>query len=234
MKKFLSFVKKIYNSPRGKAICFFAFYFFFFLFLMIFARLGERNIYSSHDYEEGIPIYYDQKQFNIKNYSYKYRVVLDGISSLYEGKRNEKRDVFQYLDNSYYMENDIIYCRDNIGWNKCDNVVLFEDFFKASSIPKILSLATYSSKTEYDSGKVTYYLFISGNTINKDIYGINSDYEEKEVNSIAVQVNEKGVIDRIHYILDSYCKANSLCTDSLEINYSFDDIGKIDYIERPV
>ena len=233
MKKYLSLAKDIYHSPRGKAIYFFAFYFFFFLFLMIFFRVGDKSTYSSSDYEEGSSIYYNQNQLISENYSYKYRVVLDGVSSSYEGKRNKNRDVFQYLDKSYFVEDDIFYCRSDIGWNKCENVVLFEDFFKASSISKILSLATYSSKTEYESGKVTYYYLLSSNTINQKIYGIDSDYIEGE-NSIAVQVNEKGAIDGIHYILDSYCKVNSLCTDSLEINYSFDDIGKIDYIERPV
>ena len=107
MKKYLSLAKDIYHSPRGKAIYFFAFYFFFFLFLMIFLRIGDKSIYSSSDYEEGSSIYYDQNQLISENYSYKYRVVLDGVSSLYEGKRNKSRDVFQYLNKSYYVENDI-------------------------------------------------------------------------------------------------------------------------------
>ena len=152
---------------------------------------------------------------------------------MYEGKRNKNRDVFQYLDQYYYIEDENLYCRGDIGWSKCNSIILFDDFFKASTISKILSLATYSSKVEYDSGKVTYYYLLSSNTINQQLHGVDSDYME-EGNSIIVQVNEEGKIDSIHYLLDSYCRINSLCNNSLEINYSFDDIGKIDYIERPV
>jgi len=238
MKKFKQYIKEIKKNikelkktPRGNAILFFAFYFFFFLILMLLVRVNGTNTTTSSDYEKGRAYNFSTSDLMDNNYEYTYTVTLDNTKYTYTGTKNNINSLFSYNGFNYYSSGDNYFINNTI-WTKCDNPILFSEFIMTDNISKIFNNMSYKSTTTYEDGTFSYEFLISTNTLNELLKGIISDYDEVP-NEIIVGTNSEKSVNSIKYILDSYCKLNNLCTNSLELEVSYSRYGKIESIDNP-
>ena len=232
MKKKFEFLGDMSKNPRGKAILFFGGYLI--LFLVIFLIIGTSNSSSSKatDYEEGIPYRFYTSLLEKKNYHYTYKVVLDDNVSIIDGDKYEDREMFTYQDKKYYKEEDDFYVYSD-KWVKTEIPYKFSNFLDVEKAIGLVSLATYDSTTNYQSGKTNYNFLISSNTINKVFDNIDSDFME-EPNTLIVSTDENKQVNKVSFTLDSYCVMNKVCNKSLRIDLDFSRFGEVKEITNPV
>lgn len=225
-------LKEVQNNPKGKAILFFIFYAFFFLIIICILFFGKRDYTKASDYERGNATIYSSKSLLENNYSFIYSIILDDKVYYYEGKKKDNYESFQYLDKNYYRNGNDFYVEDGT-WVKTENPYLYSEFLDTQNINNLISLASYLSKTNYDSGKMTYNYLLSTNTINKAFYDVDSDFLE-EPNQVVISTDEEKHINQVLFFLDSYCSLNKTCIKNLKIDIQFDQIGKIEKIDNPI
>lgn len=225
-------LKEVQNNPKGKAILFFIFYAFFFLIIICILFFGKRDYTKASDYERGNATIYSSKSLLENNYSFIYSIILDDKVYYYKGKKKDNYESFQYLDKNYYRNGNDFYVEDGT-WVKTENPYLYSEFLDTQNINNLISLASYLSKTNYDSGKMTYNYLLSTNTINKAFYDVDSDFLE-EPNQVVISTDEEKHINQVLFFLDSYCSLNKTCIKNLKIDIQFDQIGKIEKIDNPI
>ena len=225
-------IKEIQENPKGKAIWFFIFYAFFFLIIVCILFFGKKDYTIAEDYERGIATDYSSKLLLGDNYSFTYTITLDDKIYQYQGKKMKNVESFQYTNKNYYRVGDDFYVEDEI-WSKCESPYLYSEFLNSNNIELLIHLASYLSKTSYESGKMTFNYLLSTNTINKEIYNIESDFLE-EPNQVIVSTDENQNVNQVLFLLDSYCSLNQNCMKSLKIDIQFDEVGKIEKIDNPI
>ena len=197
MKKYLDALKEFRKRPYGNAVLFFGFYLIFFVALAIFFRVV--------DTEEVEEVKKEENKVNIEevlnnDYTFTYEVNLDEKISVYTGKKKNNKIIF----------------------NEEDNTILFPEFFDEKNIDLLINNSYYESQTTYESGKITYNLLLSSNTINKLINKIETDIEE-EANQINISKDNDDTIS-INLKLDSYCISNNSCLKGLLIKITYNII----------
>lgn len=226
---------ELYQNPRGKAIIFFVGYFFFFLFLYALIHAGgTTQSINAVEYEKsGKDLRVQIESLLDKNYLFGYKITQDEVVNEYVGEKYKEQELFTFRDNKYYFEKDKFYIEENDKWVETQSPYIYPEFLDMENVFKILSLATYDSKTSYKSGQTKYNYLISTNTLNKELHGVDSDFFE-EPNSIVLSVNDKEQITSIVFMLDSYCTLNQSCQKSLKIELDFDKCGKLEGIDSPL
>lgn len=233
IKKFISTIKELRKTEKGKAILFFGFYFFFFLFIAIVARINPR--YSN-------PVDVNNNKFNNNlsfslieqaNYNFNYSVNVDGVIYNYIGNKNNSDELFTVNSVNYYKNGDNYYTNASGIWLNTENPYVFEDFLKIDRINDIFGDATFVSKTEYETGEVTYsYKILSASIVNK-LEGINIDIEEVP-NEIIFSTNSSGDVNKIQIVLNSYGKYKKVCNNTFTITLNYSDFGKVSEIVNPI
>lgn len=231
IKEFLKLIKELSKTSKGRKILFFCGYAIFFLILILVIRFSEEKPYKDVKYEKGSSYSIDFKNFD--NFSYMYKIRLDNVLTECNGKKNDIQELFEVNGNSYYREDDKYFINKSDLWLKSDNPLEFSYFLELNNINKIIDNATFISKTEYESGKVSYNFEISSNTLNYMISDINTDFDDKP-NNIIVNIDENRNINEIKFDLDSYCVNSNQCTNSLDIELYYDSIDEIEEIKSPI
>lgn len=234
VKEFIKFIKELSKTEKGRRILFFGGYFFFFLILAVIFRIGgSSRIPTSSEYEKGNPYSFSLNHLIDNNYSFEYKITLDGTLYNYVGKRYDSNQEFKYNNQNYFCNSSNCFINNNNLWVKSENPYRYSYFLDGVNIDKILKNATFVSKTDYESGKVSYSFLISSNTLNSMIKNINTDIDE-EPNEIVVNSDESGKINEIKFDLNSYCINNKECNSNLEIELYYDSFGKIEEIKSPI
>lgn len=233
----MEWVKEFLKTPRGKGVLFFGIYFIFFLILFIIGRTSTPHPMVKEDYERGRAYSFSLIQIKSNNYSFDYQITIDDISSSYKGTRNGDSEMFVYsangVDTSYYRNEDHYLVNQNNVWLKADNPYSYQEFLNAAYYDDMISRATYISKTDYDSGKVTVNFQISSATIQLLLENKDLDIEEIP-NEIIVSTDEQKNVEKVEFILDSYCKVKGICTKNMKITLTYDTFGEIEEIASPV
>ena len=232
MKNFLENINEMKKNPKGKALLFFGFYLLFFIIVIVFLRTGTRNYTRAEDYERGNPYTFHIDKLLKSNYMFVHTITLDGVKNEYYGQRYDNTEMLEYKDKRYYSDGNNYYVNSGI-WTKCDSPYLYKDFFDITKLFTLVEKASYESTTSYESGKTTYNFLISSNTINQELYGVNSDFME-EPNIITVSTNESKDVTQVILNLDSLCVNNKVCKKSLKIDLQFDMFGEVEKIESPL
>lgn len=225
MKQFIELIKELRKTPRGKGILFFAFYFVVFLVLIIIIKLNGDNVYKEKEYEAGRPYSFDTTYLENNNYHFEYIITKDDKKYIYIGDKYNDKELFQFNNKEYFYDGEKYY----VDKKEVTNPYLYPELIDIVNIKTLLELATYDSKTSYESGLTKYNFLLSSNTINANVYSKNTDIDEVP-NSITIGTNSSDIMDEITYHLDSYCKYDSNCKDKLEINLSYDKFGEIEEI----
>lgn len=228
-KEFKEFIK----TPRGKATMFFGAYLLFFIFIGIFARTGGTSNVNKK-YETGSPLKYSVSSIVSGNYKFNYEIIVDGVTTTYEGSSTKTNASFSKNGNETYYFNGSNYFTNTSGvWLNVSNPYMYYNFINSDSIKSLIDKATYISKTEYENGSEVYNFKISSATINKLFEGTDLDIEEVP-NEIMVGVDEENNVNEIKYTLDSYCKVKSSCTMGMRITLKYDSFGSVEEITSPL
>ncbi|MBR5370507.1 MAG: hypothetical protein IK137_04315 [Bacilli bacterium] len=218
MKNYIEGIKEFNKKPYGKPILFFGFYFILFTVLLIMINSG------SNDTPKEKQIVVDFGNIEKYNYSFEYKILLDGNTYIYSG--NKDIDVFNYTYNGidYYYKNGKSYLKDDI--KEIENPMKFDMFFKENMLEDIIKSAYVDTYKIYDSGEKVYNLLISSNELNELIDNKNTDIDEIP-NKIKVSMNYRGYPSEINYDLNSYCINNNLCKNNLSIIISYKEFSSI-------
>ena len=227
-KAILEFLK----TPRGKAVMFFGFYFIFFFILSVMFREGTTTSDYDNEKEKKNTLPYSLKMIESNNYHFKYSYDFDNKINIYEGDRYDQKELFSFNNINYYRNDSIFLTNNSNIWVKCDNPYTMYEFIDINSIKKILSKATYISKTDYESGMKVYNYQISTSTLIKLITNKDVDLDDKP-NEIIIKTDADDNVNDIKYDLTSYSKYNQLSTNKSEIELYYTKFGEIKQIADP-
>ena len=229
MKKVIEKYKEIKDMPKGNAYLFFGFYFIFFLILIIFFNMSPNNKISINSEREEVH-YLEMGNIMNNNYHYEFRILVDDKEYIYSGNRNKDREMFYSFDKEYYCEGNSYYEKNGNEWSKIDSPFYYA-FMDLSRVSLLLEDSYLESETIYKSGKDAFRYFLDTNRIYQILYNQYTDYDDSGNSVVIYKLGEE--VDSIIYLLDGYCKSGNLCHKSLKIEIHYDNIGKIDNINRP-
>lgn len=210
MKNVIEFIKGLRKKPYGKAVFFFGFYLIFFIVIFIILNVGGNNKKTNNKDSLYKSLFND-------NYSFTYKVVLDGENYLYSINKNS--NVYSFIhDNKQYTTNGKNTYNDEV---EVESPIKFSDFYKEELLMKILEKSYREAMTIYDNGDEVYNLLVSSNVLYKLVYSKDTDYEETP-NKLKMSISNKK-IKELEFNLDSYCKLDNLCKKSLNITINYNN-----------
>lgn len=232
MNKLIELIKDISKKPKGKAVLFFLGYLLFFIVVFLFIRFAGREDALIQEYEKGDTYKIKIDSVVKNNFTYDLKVVIDGVTYDYYGKRyNANIETFKYNNLDYYRNGDEFLVNKNDVWTVTESPYKYYDFIYTDLIVEILNSATLYSEEKLDNS-INYTLKISSNTLNKIFYDKDTDFDEVP-NTIVVNSTDK-IINSVSYDLNSFCKLNNLCTNSMKITTTFDMYGDVKKIDNPM
>ena len=237
MKNGKDLIDKLKSTPRGQALLFFGGYFFFFLFIIVAVRLMGGGSTVGKEYDEAKGYSFSVVNITDANYSFEHSVLLDGNNNGYKGTKKNSEERFVLSNNlgtyDYYRKGIDFFNNKSGLWIKSDNPYLFYNFFDIDKVMALIDKAKLDYKTDYESGKKIYNFVITSTTIHNYFEGIDLDIAD-DLNEIIVHVDEHGLVEKIEFKLDSYCKAINMCFNELKITLQYDEYGKIKEITSPL
>ena len=237
MKNGKDLIDKLKSTPRGQALLFFGGYFFFFLFIIVAVRLMGGGSTVGKEYDEAKGYSFSVVNITDANYSFEHSVLLDGNNNGYKGTKKNSEERFILSNNlgtyDYYRKGIDFFNNKSGLWIKSDNPYLFYNFFDIDKVMALIDKAKLDYKTDYESGKKIYNFVITSTTIHKYFEGIDLDIAD-DLNEIIVHVDEHGLVEKIEFKLDSYCKAINMCFNELKITLQYDEYGEIKEITSPL
>ena len=174
MKKFLELIKELKSTCRGRGIVFFRCYAIFFIFVFLLMGFGNKNPNRYSNYESGKSSDASNDKLENYNYLFTYKITLDGVEHIYNGKRNKDTELYQYNDKTYYRNGDSYFVKNDEIWIKSDNPYIFSDFIDSNKINSILELSMLESTTNYEDGRGSFNLLVSTNTLNQKLNNVDS------------------------------------------------------------
>lgn len=229
MREFFDKFNNFKKTKYGSAILFFSFYLIFFIGIILSSRVYGNKNFLNQEYEKG-RINYNSIKIPVENFRYDYNVLLDDINYNYYGKIDGDVQSFKFNNSDYYKLKDDYYVN-NGTWIKTNNPYKFYELIDFDNINKILENASFISK-DNESKKTTYKYLISSNTINKLVYGVDTDYDEVP-NQVSVEFSNGG-ISKIEMRLDSLCKLNNVCQKSLTLDLNYELYNSVSQIDNPI
>lgn len=237
MKNGKDLIDKLKSTPRGQALLFFGGYFFFFLFIIVAVRLMGGGSTVGKEYDEAKGYSFSVVNITDANYSFEHSVLLDGNNNGYKGTKKNSEERFVLSNNlgtyDYYRKGIDFFNNKSGLWIKSDNPYLFYNFFDIDKVMALIDKAKLDYKTDYESGKKIYNFVITSTTIHNYFEGIDLDIAD-DLNEIIVHVDEHGLVEKIEFKLDSYCKAINMCFNELKITLQYDEYGEIKEITSPL
>lgn len=233
VKKIIETIKELKKTPKGRAILFFGFYFIFFLTLAILVRMSPRsNNYvddNSNKKNDGLSV----EKVETANYKFNYIVKIDNETYEYVGERIEDKELFTFNGGEYYKDNDEYYKKGLSSWVKVDSPYKYREFLDFKRINEIFAEATSVSKTEFDSGEISYLFKIASASISKSIDGTDIDIDDipNELNFVS---NNEGELYKIELDLSSYGKYKNICKEKFNIVLNYSDFGEVSEIVNPI
>ncbi len=235
--KYIKFIKDLSKSKRGRAILFFVFYFIFFFVLISLIRSNyNTNRETTDNNTNNVSTEYKLDGIINGNYHFVREENINGIVSNFTGDKADNRiEGIMTRDNTFY--NYFIY--DNINLIKISDkyevttdLYQFNNITDDNNISKFLKRATLISKTEYETGNISYNYEITTNTIDEILNGTNIDIDDIP-NSITLETNEDDEVVKIIYNLSSYSSYINGVPSNSSITITYSDFGEIEPLEIP-
>ena len=229
-------LKEIWKNPRGRSIIMLVLYFFFFLFIIMGLRNGHK-VDNTEKKDTTSDLDYSIEKIKKSNYHYKYLVDYNNNLVLYEGDKNNDKELFtkkfNNLEENYYNYQEKYYKNINGVWSKTDNPYLYSEYLDFTNLEKILNSATYDSKTEYNNGSKLYTYDISTTTLVKIINKEDIDIADNP-NKIIVTTNKNNEATKFEFYLTPYVNYKDNNSSSiLNISLEYSNFGKVDEIKNP-
>ena len=235
--KYIKFIKDLSNSKRGRAILFFIFYFIFFFILISLIRTNyssNRDINTSNDNK--VNTEYKLDGIESGNYHFTREENINGVITNFTGdKSDDKIEGVMTSNNTFY--NYFIYGNINLikttdKYEVTSELYHFNNITDDNNISRVLKRATLISKTEYETGNISYNYEITTNTIDSIINNTNIDITDIP-NRIVLETNEEDEVVKITYDLSSYSTYLNNMPTTTTITVSYSNFGEIEDIEIP-
>lgn len=235
--KYIKFIKDLSKSKRGRAVLFFVFYFIFFFVLISLIRSNyNTNRETTDNNTNNVSTEYKLDGIINGNYHFVREENINGVVSNFTGDKADNRiEGIMTRDNTFY--NYFIY--DNINLIKISDkyevttdLYQFNNITDDNNISKFLRRATLISKTEYETGNISYNYEITTNTIDEILNGTNIDIDDIP-NSITLETNEDDEVVKIIYNLSSYSSYINGVPSNSSITITYSDFGEIEPLEIP-
>lgn len=228
-------ISEFLKSPKSKPVLFFGFYFIFFLVLALLFRMTPAT--PKNQVPQARPKhYYNLGKLEDGNFHFDYKYNINNIMYTYTGDQNGVRQIFSRSSNNvvedYYGYTNLFMQKQNGVWNKCNNPYVFYEFLDVNNIKKILSKATFMSKTEFQDESKSYTYQISTSTLEKIISNNIVDLDDVP-NQIVITMDENSYVEKIDYSLNSYALYKNPNLKNVNISLSYSDFGNIKEIEEP-
>ena len=190
---FIRSIKEGLKDPKKRSITMFVLYFIFFIFVYI--------VLHSADSKSNIIV--DDELDEVESYEYIYKIIDNNTVTNIEGTYNKNRELFNIDGINYYKEDDIIYLGSDKS-NIVENTFPFLNYYKYSSIQKLIDLSTFINEVTYndDSKKSNYEI-----TIDKYLDFIDNKYSCDEINCniiSTITVEEDKYIKHVLIDLQNY------------------------------
>ena len=234
--KYIEFIKNLYKSKRGRAFLFFLFYVIFFIIIISMLRGSYNESPNYNDNESNINAYYKLDGIENGNYHFTREENINGEITNFTGDKSNNRIEGVMTTNNLFC-NYFIY--DNINLIKLtDKYEVTTDLYHFNNITddkviaNIIKKSTLISKTEYETGNISYNYEITTNTIDEILNGTNIDIADIP-NKITLETNEEDEVIKVTYDLSSYATyiSGTPSTTIITINYS--NFGEVKDIEIP-
>lgn len=235
--KYIEFIKDLYKTKRGRAILFFAFYFIFFFCLISLIRTNYTpNKEADTTSDNKVNTEYKLDGIKNGNYHFTREENINGVITNFTGdKSDNKIDGVMTSNNNFY--NYFIY--DNISLIKTtdkyevtSDLYHFNNITDDKAIEKILERSTLISKTEYETGNISYNYEITTNTIDSILNNTNIDIADIP-NKIVLEANEENEVVKITYDLSSYATYLNGMPTITSITITYSNFGEIKDLEIP-
>ena len=232
---YLEGLKNLSKSSRGKAILFFLFYFFFFFIIISFVRSNYASN-SNNTIDSTVRTEYKLDKIENSNYHFTREENINGVVTNFTGDKNDNKtegvmtvnDIFI----NYFIYDNINLIKTTDKYEVTSELYHFSKITDDNNIEKILERSTLISKTEYETGNISYNYEITTNTIDSIINNTNIDIADIP-NKITLETNEEDEVIKVTYDLSSYATyINGIpSTTIITINYS--NFGEIEDLEIP-
>ena len=234
--KYIEFIKELYKSKRGRALLFFLFYIIFFVIIisMIRSSYNERPNYD--DKESNINVEYKLDGIEKGNYHFTREENINGEITNFTGDKSNNRIEGVMTNNNafynYFIYDSINLIKTTDKYEITNELYHFNNITDDKTIKNIINKSTLISKTEYETGNISYNYEVTTNTIDSILNNTNIDID-MPTNKITLEANEEEEVIKITYDLSSYATYinNTPMTMSISINYS--NFGEIEDIEMP-
>lgn len=234
--KYIEFIKELYKSKRGRALLFFLFYIIFFVIIisMIRSSYNERPNYDEK--ESNINVEYKLDGIEKGNYHFTREENINGEITNFTGDKSNNRIEGVMTNNNtfynYFIYDSINLIKTTDKYEITNELYHFNNITDDKTIKNIINKSTLISKTEYETGNISYNYEVTTNTIDSILNNTNIDID-MPTNKITLEANEENEVIKITYDLSSYATYinNTPMTMSISINYS--NFGEIEDIEIP-
>ena len=234
--KYIEFIKELYKSKRGRALLFFLFYIIFFVIIISMIRSSYNESPNYDEKKSNINVEYKLDGIENGNYHFTREENINGEITNFTGdKSNNRIEGVMTSNNTFY--NYFIYDSINLiktadKYEITNELYHFNNITDDKTIKNIINKSTLISKTEYETGNISYNYEVTTNTIDSILNNTNIDVD-MPTNKITLEANEEDEVIKITYDLSSYATYinNTPMTMSISINYS--NFGEIEDIEIP-
>ena len=234
--KYIEFIKELYKSKRGRALLFFLFYIIFFVIIISMIRSSYNESPNYDEKKSNINVEYKLDGIENGNYHFTREENINGEITNFTGdKSNNRIEGVMTSNNTFY--NYFIYDSINLikttdKYEITNELYHFNNITDDKTIKNIINKSTLISKTEYETGNISYNYEVTTNTIDYILNNTNIDID-MPTNKITLEANEEDEVIKITYDLSSYATYinNTPMTMSISINYS--NFGEIEDIEIP-
>ena len=234
--KYIEFIKELYKSKRGRALLFFLFYIIFFVIIISMIRSNYNESPNYDEKKSNINVEYKLDGIEKGNYHFTREENINGEITNFTGDKSNNRIEGVMTNNNtfynYFIYDSINLIKTTDKYEITNELYHFNNITDDKTIKNIINKSTLISKTEYETGNISYNYEVTTNTIDSILNNTNIDID-MPTNKITLEANEEDEVIKITYDLSSYATYinNTPMTMSININYS--NFGEIEDIEIP-
>ena len=201
---------------------------------MIRSSYNERPDYDEK--ESNINVEYKLDGIETGNYHFTREENINGEITNFTGDKSNNRIEGVMTNNNtfynYFIYDSINLIKTTDKYEITNELYHFNNITDDKTIKNIINKSTLISKTEYETGNISYNYEVTTNTIDSILNNTNIDID-MPTNKITLEANEEDEVIKITYDLSSYATYinNTPMTMSISINYS--NFGEIEDIEIP-
>ncbi len=213
-------IKELIYNKRYRSILILFFYAIVFIVLISLLNSNRSNVGDkSNNYSvlEGFDLIYNN------NFAYKYTVTLDDKIIVYDGKKNNNREVLLVSDSvnekSYYINGNDVFIKEDNNYIKSNKPYFVFDFFDTKIIEALMRRCNTQNEEYYID--------------NQSLNDVLSDYDRKVdsgKNNVLIEYRNN-YITKISFDLSNYVKITTNDYDNVTITLEYYDFNLIDEID---